>query len=223
MSRGPVSRAAPSAPALLFAFAMALVSAWATPVMAQAPDSVAVTVPDSAVIATPVAQAPTAQAEPRVTSTLRRTGVELNRFELGVGAVKGFFDVVGSLGYRRYLSEGTIFERSLMLELTGAAKNQVTEGAFSLYFLMRPLATYKTSWRLRPLIEFGPGAHTVVQVASLSGLNRTRYASHVYVKTHAYAGFEALLTNRFGILVRGRVSIPSHRPLDYAQAAIFLR
>ncbi len=137
--------------------------------------------------------------------------------------VKGFFDTVGSLGYRRFLGQGPALQQNLMLELTGSAKDQLTEGALSIYVLMRPSATYRESWRLRPLIEFGPAAHTVFQVASLEGLGRTRYKSQVYLKTHAYAGFEALLTHRMGLLVRGRVSVPSHRPFDYAQAAIFLR
>jgi hypothetical protein len=83
--------------------------------------------------------------------------------------------------------------------------------------------SYRESSRIRPLVEFGPGLHTVVQVASLEGLSRTRYKSQLYLKTHAYGGFEALLTRRLGFLVRGRVSFPSHRPFDYAQAAILLR
>jgi hypothetical protein len=72
-------------------------------------------------------------------------------------------------------------------------------------------------------VEFGPGVHTVVQIASLQDLNRTRYKAQMYLKTHAYAGFEALLSGRVGFLARGRMSIPSHLPFDYAQAAIFLR
>ncbi len=162
-------------------------------------------------------------AAPRVTSKFSRTPEETDRFELGGGAVQGFFDAVGSLGYRRFIGQGKRFERSLMGELTGAAKNQLTEGVLSFYLLMRPSFTYRESWRLRPLVEFGPGIHTVVQVATLEGLNRTRYKADVYLKTHAYAGFEALLSRRVGFLVRGRLSIPSHRPLDYAQAAILLR
>ncbi len=162
-------------------------------------------------------------ATPRVTSTLRRTGEERDRFELGGGVVRGFFDAVGSFGYRRFLGQGPVFEQSLMAELSGTAKNQLTEGAFAVYILMRPSFSYRESWRLRPLVEFGPSVHTVVQVASLQDLNRTRYKAQVYFKTHAYAGFEALLSRRVGFLARGRMSIPSHRPLDYAQAAIFLR
>jgi len=171
----------------------------------------------------PARAQPDSTAAHRVTSTFGRTSEERDRFELGGGIVQGFFDAVGSLGYRRFLRQGHAFEQSLMGELTGTAKDQLTEGVFSVYFLMRPSLTYKESWRLRPLVEFGPGFHTVVQAASLEGLNRTRYKADVYLKTHAYVGFEAIVTRRVGFLVRGRISIPSHRPMDYAQAAIFLR
>ena len=160
---------------------------------------------------------------PRRASTSVRTGEERDRFELGIGAVQGFFDVTGSLAYRRFLNERGPFERSVMGELTGTAKSQLTEGIVSLYVLFRPTATYRQGWRIRPLIEFGPGVHTVVQVASLEGFDRTSYKGKLYVKSHAYAGFEVLATNRFGFLVRGRMSAPSHHPFDYAQAAVFLR
>jgi len=152
-----------------------------------------------------------------------RTGEEQDRFELGVGAVQGFFDVTGSVAYRRFLNERGPFERSVMAELTGTTKSQLTEGIASVYVLFRPMATYRQGWRIRPLFEFGPAAHTVVQVASLEGFNRTNYRAKFYVKSHAYAGFEVLATNRLGFLVRGRMSAPSHHPFDYAQAAVFLR
>jgi hypothetical protein len=174
------------------------------------------------------AQDSTAVAPPhvtagRVTSTFRRTGEERDRFEVGAGVVRGFFDSNGTFAYRRFLSEGRALERSLMVELSGSAKDQLTEGVASIYLLMRPIATYRQTWRIRPLLEFGPAFHTVVQGATLEGLNRTRYKAQVYVKSHAYAGVEVLVTQRVGFLVRGRVSVPSHRPFDYAQAAIFLR
>ena len=171
---------------------------------------------------TPAAGDSTA-ARPRVTSTFRYVPEDRDRFEFGAGPVQGFFTVLGSVAYRRWLGQGPVFEQNLMLEVTGSAKDQITEGALGIYVLMRPSFTYKESWRIRPLLEVGPGAHTVVQVASLEGLSRTLYKSQVYVKTHAYAGFEAQISRRFGLLVRGRVSVPSHRPMDYAQAAIFLR
>jgi len=160
---------------------------------------------------------------PRPAASPRRTGEEQDRFELGVGAVQGFFDVTGSLAYRRFLNERGPFERSVMAELTGTTKSQLSEGMVSLYVFFRPAATYRQSWRIRPLIEFGPGVHTVVQVASLEGFNRSSYKGKLYVKSHAYVGFEVLATKRLGFLVRGRMSAPSHHPFDYAQAAILLR
>jgi hypothetical protein len=160
---------------------------------------------------------------PRVTSKFTRTGEETDRFEVGAGVVHGFFDAVGSFAYRRLIGQSSKFEESIMGELTGTSKQQLTEGAFAAYVLLRPVKSYRESSRIRPLVEFGPGLHTVVQVASLEGLNRTRYKSQLYLKTHVYGGFEAILTRRFGFLVRGRVSYPSHRPFDYAQAAILFR
>jgi hypothetical protein len=162
-------------------------------------------------------------ATPRVKSTVTRTAEERDRFELGGGLVRDFFDVVGSFGYRRFLTQGPVFEANLMGEVTGTGKEQLTEGALGVYVLLRPIKTYKESWRVRPLLEAGPAVHIVVQGASLEGLEKTRYKAKVYIKTHPYVGFEALLTPRLGLVVRGRASIPSHRPFDYAQAAILFR
>ena len=110
-----------------------------------------------------------------------------------------------------------------MGELTGSTKNQLREGIVSGYMLFRPSASYRQSWRIRPLLEGGPGGHLVVQAASIEGFSRTNYRAHFYVKTHVYGGVEILVLNRLGFLVRGRFSAPSHHPFDYAQAAIFLR
>jgi hypothetical protein len=159
----------------------------------------------------------------KVKSTFKRTGEEIDRFELGFGAVQGFFDVNGTFAYRRFLNERGGLERFFMGEVSGTEKSQLAEGVTSAYFLLRPSRTDRQDWRLRPLLEFGPGAHLVIQAASIDGFSRTNYHAKVYVKTHAYAGFEAILTDRFGFLVRGRFSTPSHHPFDYAQAAIFLR
>jgi len=170
-----------------------------------------------------LAQVDSTGAPSRVRSVLTRTGEEQDRFEIGGGVVKGFFDGVGSFGYRRFLRQGAIFEGNLMGEMTGTSKAQLTEGAFGVYLLLRPVKSYHESWRLRPLLEGGPAFHTVVQAASLEGLGRTRYKAQVYVKSHVYFGVEALLTRRLGLVLRQRVSAPSHRPFDYAQAAILLR
>ena len=163
------------------------------------------------------------ESHARVRSVLTRTGEEQDRFEIGGGVVKGFFDEAGSFGYRRFLRQGAILEVNLMGELTGMSKDQLTEGAFGAYVLLRPVQSYHESWRIRPLVEGGPALHTVVQAATLEGLGRTRYKAQVYVKSHVYFGVEALLTRKFGLVLRQRFSTPSHRPFDYAQAAILLR
>jgi hypothetical protein len=179
---------------------------------------------DSTAVPPPAQQPPpTPEKQPSVTSTVRYIPEDRDRFEFGAGPVQGFFGILGNVSYRRWLGQGPVFEQSLMLEVSGSAKDQLTEGALGIYLFMRPSFTYKESWRIRPLLEFGPAAHTVVQVASLEGLSRTLYKSEVYVKTHAYAGFEVVLSRKVGFLVRGRISAPSHRPMDYAQAAIFLK
>jgi len=166
---------------------------------------------------------PRADEAPRVTSTFGRTGEERDRIELGAGAVQGFFDFVGSLGYRRFIGERGSFERSIQAELTGTTKEHLSEGIASTYLLFRPKGSYRQTWRIRPLIEGGPALHLVVQAASIEGFARTNYKAHAYIKSHAYGGLEVLVTKRLGFLMRGRFSVPSHHPFDYAQAAIFLR
>ena len=196
-------------------------SAQPPPEPAPAPPDTTVAHPDTTVA--PPAASKAQPAKKKVKTVTTRSREELDRFEIGGGVVRGFFDAVGSFGYRRWVGQSGTLETNIMGEATGTRKDQLTEGAFAVYFLLRPLKTYKDSWRIRPLIEVGPAAHVVVQVASLEGLEKTRYKSQVYIKTHPYVGLEMLITPRFGIVVRGRASIPSHRPFDYAQAAILLR
>ena len=152
-----------------------------------------------------------------------RSAEERDRFELGVGVMKGFFDFGGSLAYRRYIGERWPLERTIMGELTGTKRGYLTEGTLSGYWLFRPLRSYRMSWRIRPIAEAGPGGHVVFQAAKLEGFARSVYKAHAYLKMHAYGGVEILATHKWGFLVRGRFSVPSHKPLDYAQAAIFLR
>jgi hypothetical protein len=160
---------------------------------------------------------------PPVTSQLRRTPQERDRFELGVAVPDGAFDFLGTFAYRRLLRERSPFEQSIQIEVAGGHKDYLTEGSLSLYYFFRPMKSYKEGWRIRPLIELGPGAHVVVQSADLIGFSKSAFHSKGYLKTHLYAGAEFLLTNKFGFLIRGRMSVPDHHPLDYAQAAIFLR
>ncbi len=158
-----------------------------------------------------------------VTSHLRRTPEERDRLELGAAMPQDFFDVLGTFGYRRFVRERAPFEQSIQIEVAGGKKDYLTEGSLSLYYLFRPLKSYRESWKLRPLLEAGPGAHVVVQSADLVGFSETSFHVHGYLKAHLYAGAEYLLTRRVGFVVRGRISVPAHHPADYAQAAIFLR
>jgi hypothetical protein len=174
--------------------------------------------PDSA---TSNSTAPT--SSPAVNSRVGRTGEEMDRIELGGAVLRGDFDWLATVAYRRFIREGGPFEQSMQLELAGTKKDQLTEGALSLYYFFRPMKSYKQGWKLRPLFEVGPGAHVVVQTADIEGFDDSAFHSQGYLKMHAYLGFEFLLGEKLGILARGRASVPEHHPFDYAQAAIFLR
>jgi len=160
---------------------------------------------------------------PAVTSTIGRTGEERDRFELGAATPEGYFDVLGTFAYRRFIYESQAFEESMQLEATAGKKGYLSEGALSLYYFFRPLVSFRPEWRIRPLLEFGPGAHISVQVADIEGFTDRSFHAAGYLKTHAYAGAEFQISPKVGVLVRGRMSVPAHHPLDYAQAAIFLR
>jgi hypothetical protein len=150
-------------------------------------------------------------------------GLDRDRVEIGAGPVQGFFDAVGSFGYRRYVRERRGWAQFAVGELSGANKDYLTEGTASAYYLFRNRRTWRPEWRIRPILEGGMGAHIAVQTAHLSGFNERPFHAKAFFKAHAYAGVEALLTRRVGLLIRGRMSVPDHRPLDYAQAAIFFR
>ncbi|HET9939525.1 MAG TPA: hypothetical protein VFR25_00340 [Candidatus Eisenbacteria bacterium] len=159
----------------------------------------------------------------RVTSHLQRTEDERDRFELGMAVPQGYFDWLGTFGYRRFMREGGPLEQSLAAELSGTAKDYLGEGALSVYYLFRPIKSYKEGWKLRPLIEAGPGVHVVVQIADIEGFNDSAFHTQAYLKTHLYGGFEFLFSQKLGLVVRGRVTLPEDHPFDYAQAAILLR
>ena len=158
-----------------------------------------------------------------MTSHLQRTPEERDRFELGLAVPQGYFDWLGTFGYRRLLREKAPFEQSMQIELSGTAKDYLGEGALSVFYLFRPIKSYKEGWKLRPLIEAGPGGHVAVQVADIEGFNDSAFHVQGYLKMHLYGGFEFLFSQKVGIVVRGRVTLPEDHPLDYAQAAILLR
>ena len=173
-----------------------------------------------------LAQPPSVESLPpqgKVTSHLQKTEDERDRFEIGMAVPQGYFDWLGTFGYRRFMREGGPLEQSLMAELSGTAKDYLGEGALSVYYLFRPIKSYKEGWKLRPLIEAGPGLHLVAQMADIEGFDDSAFHTQAYLKTHLYGGFEFLFSQKLGLVVRGRVTLPEDHPLDYAQAAILLR
>ena len=173
-----------------------------------------------------LAQPPSVESQPpqgKVTSQLQRTGEERDRFEIGMAVPQGYFDWLGTFGYRRFMREGGPLEQSIQAEISGTAKDYLGEGALSIYYLFRPIKSYKEGWKLRPLIEAGPGLHLVAQMADIEGFDDSAFHTQAYLKTHLYGGFEFLFGRKLGLVVRGRVTLPEDHPLDYAQAAILLR
>jgi hypothetical protein len=197
---------------------------------APAPDSVAVgTVVSDSVAAESLdlspANAPAADSVATVppSDVVDAQRLDRDRFEWGFAFVQGYFDGLGTFAYRRFLREGGPFQQNIVIEVQGGKKGYLSEGAVSLLYLFRPIRTFRPEWRIRPLLEVGPGGHVVVQVADIEGFDDTGFHTKAYGKMHAYAGVEALISRRWGILLRGRFTAPANRPLDYAQAAIFLR
>ena len=212
------------------ALVLALVLAPATAAPAQEatpPDTMAVeeATPSDSAVTNPASLdlAPVESEASRAQEPPDEERLDRDRFEWGVGVVEGYFDWVGTFGYRRFLREGGPFQQNVMVEVAGAKKDYLSEGAVSLLYLFRPTKTVRPGWRVRPLLEFGGGGHLVIQVADIDGFADTGFHTKVYGKLHAFAGLEALITRRWGVLVRGRFTMPADRPLDYAQAAIFLR
>lgn len=212
------------------ALVLALVLAPATAALAQEatpPDTMAVeeATPSDSAVTNPASLdlAPVESEASRAQEPPDEERLDRDRFEWGVGVVEGYFDWVGTFGYRRFLREGGPFQQNVMVEAAGAKKDYLSEGAVSLLYLFRPIKTVRPGWRVRPLLEFGGGGHLVIQVADIDGFADTGFHTKVYGKLHAFAGLEALITRRWGVLVRGRFTVPAERPLDYAQAAIFLR
>ncbi len=229
--------------AVLAAVSLLAVLAWAParvhaqpaepePAQPAVPDSVQPTASD-AVQPAPPDSAPSAASDSaevaRADSTSRApkkpqmSPEERDRWEFGVAMPEGFFDLLGTIAYRRVLRVRYPFQQSMKIELTGGHYSYLTEGSVSLYYLFRPIRSFKESWRIRPLVEVGPGLHVVVEGANIEGFDEYSYHTHGYLKLHGYLGVEFLATQKFGFLVCGRITVPDHYPLDYAQAAIFFR
>jgi hypothetical protein len=156
-------------------------------------------------------------------ASLYRPGLDRHRVEIGAGPVYGYFDAVGTFGYRHYVRERHGWAQFAVGEVSGTTKGYLSEGVLSVYYLVRNIHTWKPEQRVRPILEAGPGAHLAVQSAHLVGFNERPFHAKVFLKAHLYVGVEALASRRVGFLVRGRLSVPDHRPMDYAQAAVFFR
>jgi hypothetical protein len=174
---------------------------------------------------TSAAPADTSAPVPVTAASAARAAVgnDNDRFELGAAIADGPFDALGTFGYERYVQNSGPLEHWVHVELTGASAPFLTEGTLSVAYFLRPLRTIRRKWAIRPILEAGPGAHLVVQVAKIQGFGETAFHSRGYLKTHAIAGLETLLGRHWGLVVRGRFSAPAHHPFDYAQIALFRR
>ena len=207
--------------------------AWAggAPAQTAAPDTTAQAPPGGATVpsltAAPVSAAPADTSAPVPVTAARAArvavGIDNDRFELGAAIADGPFDLLGTFGYERYVQRGGPFEHWIHVEMTGGATPFLNEGTLSVAYLLRPLRTIRRTWAIRPILEAGPGAHLVVQVAEVQGFGETAFHSRLYVKTHAIAGLETMLGRHWGLVARGRFSVPAHHPFDYAQIALFRR
>jgi len=158
----------------------------------------------------------------RVVSTYD-PGRDRDRFEVGVGAAKGYFDVLGTIGFRCFVRERTGWIQNFQVQASGSQKSHLTAATVSLYYLLRPRFSDRPGWAVRPILEGGVGTHLTVEGASMPEVDETAFHARAYLKTHFYLGGEFLATDRIGIAVRGRMTLPEYRPLDYAEAVIFLR
>jgi len=146
-----------------------------------------------------------------------------DRIEFGIAVPEGYFDWLGTFGYRRRLLTDTRFEHYLHTEATFGHKGYLTEGSISAVWFIRPKAFWHPEWSIRPILEGGIGGNIVVQFADLAGLNDWSSHAHAFVKSHLQAGVETDLSDRAGLALRGRFTFPAHHPLDYAQLVLFLR
>lgn len=152
-----------------------------------------------------------------------RTVTDPDRLELGIAFPEDYFDWLGTFGYRRRVKTDTRFQHWLHAELGFGTKDYLSEGSVSVAWMIRPKAFWHPEWRIRPVLEFGASANLVVQFADIVGFDDWSSHGRGFAKSHAVAGVETSLGDRFGLAVRGRFTIPAHRPLDYAQVVLFFR
>jgi len=173
---------------------------------------------DSAAVAAAWAASDSAAA-----ALIRLQAGDPDRFEFGVAAPEDYFDWLGTIAYRRRVSRDARFDHSLHIELAGGHKDYLTEGAASVYWFASPRKLLRGTGRIRPILEAGFGGHLVVQFADIVGFDDWASHARAFAKMHGVAGLEADLSERWGVALRGRLTIPSHRPLDYAQLVLFFK
>jgi len=204
--------------ALLLAGAGVLASSVPGPALAQGSHG-GLSPADSAAVAAAMAASDSAAA-----AAMRRAGRDdPDRFEFGVAAPQEYFDWLGTFAYRRRIGTDARFEHALHIELAGGHKDYLTEGAASAFWFASPKSIPQRNGRIRPILEGGVGAHLVVQFADIVGFEDWASHARAFAKMHGVAGVEADLSDRWGVAIRGRLTVPSHRPLDYAQFVLFLR
>ena len=186
------------------------------------PGSAPMTPADSAAIAAAMAASDSALVAGREPTRAERAN-DGTRFEFGAAMPEGYFDWLGTFGYRRRLFTDTRFQHWLHAEAMFGKKDYLSEGAGSAAWFIRPLAFWRPERRIRPVVELGAGGYVVVQFADIVGFDDWSSHARAFIKGHAVAGLETDLSNRWGIALRGRFTIPASRPLDYAQVVLFLR
>lgn len=166
---------------------------------------------------------PVSSSTTRARAARSAVGRDAHRFEIGAAVAEGPFDALGTLAFHRYVRRGGPFENWIHVELSGTAAPYLNEGAVSAAYLIRPLFLIRREGIIRPILEAGPAGHLVVQVAEVRDFDETVFHARAYLKTHAFAGFDLRLGGGWGLVARGRFTVPAHRPFDYAQIAFFFR
>ena len=153
----------------------------------------------------------------------KETLYDPDRFEFGVGFPRDYFDWLGTFAYERRVYVDPRFIHTIHAEVSYGHKDYLREGAMTFAWLLRPKKFWRPEWKVRPVIEGGIGGDVSVQFADLTGFDDWSSHAHAFVKSRLQVGAETDLSRHFGLAIRGRMVVPAHRPMDYAQVVLFLR
>lgn len=145
------------------------------------------------------------------------------RWEAGVAHPREYFEWLATAAYHRRVRLAEPLAHLVRAEVAGGSRGYLSEGSASLYYLFEPVAFARSAGRAQTAIDFGPGGHIVVQSASIDGFDESSVHAEVFLKAHAYAWVIVGVGSRVAVGLSGRLSIPNHRPLDYAQAAVLFK